>query len=287
MVYVWVSNKISKQYNAIMYMSVPDHSDRRFMAAAAIVAVTIPAVLPRAAWGPALIFVVAASALTFLYVGHVALSASSSASPPASSLMAGGGGVDGSSSGRGGGERGGGSTCLPPFAPIDPVLYTLRAPSPTDLVHLETPRRALRHLALRRGGKLFGVVRRAALLGARNGNAASGTRVLAALEDFFARYHRALASDDPNLAARTLEVLRDTRIVALNAVEDLAMTVPLALGRPVRTASDAVRSETLLCMATLASKHAPSMSPSLKAGAWAAPLAHDPSRRAGDPHSLY
>jgi hypothetical protein len=165
---------------------------------------------------------------------------------------------------------------LPPFAPIDSELYTLRVPLSPELVLQRRPRQALKHLALH--GDLIDRVLRAARLGARNGNSGSGSRALASLEDFFARYHRALVSRDPALASRTLETLRDTRVVALNALTDLTMTVPLALGGPIEAAIERARSETLRCMGVLAARHAPSGSPALRSAAWSTPLPHDPAR---------
>ena len=165
---------------------------------------------------------------------------------------------------------------LPPFAPIDSELYTLRVPLSPELVLQRRPRQALKHLASH--GDLIDRVLRAARLGARNGNSGSGSRALASLEDFFARYHRALVSRDPALASRTLETLRDTRVVALNALTDLTMTVPLALGGPIEAAIERARSETLRCMSALAARHAPSGSPALRSAAWSTPLPHDAAR---------
>jgi hypothetical protein len=146
-----------------------------------------------------------------------------------------------------------------------------------------------KHLYLRKGGSLAEKVHRAAVLGSRNGNSGSGTKAIVTLEDFFNRYHRALVSSDPDLAKRTLEVLRDTRTIALNAIEDLAFTVPISLSKPIRIASEAARSETLECMSTLVMKHAPSMSPGLSASMsqWASPRPIDPKGVIGDPHSLF
>lgn len=252
---------------------LPGDADRRALLAAAVCALALPLVLPRQAWTPALALATAAAVLAAIYHGYASEAAAKSAtSPPLAT-----GATDASSrrlpKGKNKGYVVGDSLA---FAPVDPELYTLRAPAPPDLVHDPRPRRTLRHLALR--GPLLDVVRKAARLGARNGNTASGARAMVALEDFFARYHRALLSKDAEFAARTLETLRDTRAVALNAIEDLALTVPLSLGRPVRAASEAARAETLRCMSTLAAKHAPSLSPALASAAWGAPLAHDARR---------
>ena len=179
-------------------------------------------------------------------------------------------------------KRGG---TLRPFAAVDTELYTLRSLSPAELVLQRHPRRLLPHLAFR--GPLLSLVRRAARLAARNGNSASGARAMVALEDFFARYHHALLSPDVELAVRSLQTMRDTRATALNALQDLSLTVPIALGGPMRQAAEAARNETQRCMAALADRHAPSLSPSLSAAAsaWSAPQAHDPQH--SRPNSLF
>jgi hypothetical protein len=167
----------------------------------------------------------------------------------------------------------------PRFAPLDAQLYTLRVPdvATSRAAWIDAPEAAargqLRHLALR--GRLMGVVRRAARLGARNGNSTSGVRAMAALEDFFSRYHRALLSSDAEYAARTLGTLRDTRAVALNALHDISLSVPIDLGERVLMATDAAREETLRCMSTLAAHHAPSGSPALAVADWSAPMPAD------------
>ena len=170
------------------------------------------------------------------------------------------------------------------FASIDAELYTLRVPATAEAraAWIDAPaasaRGQLRNLALR--GPLLDLVRRAARLGSRNGNSASGVRAKAALEDFFARYGRAMLSRDASYAARTLDVLRDTRAVALNALNDVSLSVPPSLGRRALRAIDAAREETLRCMTRLAERHAPSRLPELAAAAarWAAPAPADGRR---------
>ena len=234
-------------------------SDRKIFLAAIVLFLAIPSVFPRSLWLQILVAMVAAGFVAFLFVSDESIVKDEFNNKE--------------------------------FAPVDPTLYSLRTIHP-DEIDLKDPdgiARTFRHLSFRRGGKLLEKVRRASLMGARNGNKASGTKALATLEDFFNRYHRALASEDPDLAKRTLEVLRDTRSVALNAIEDLSFTVPLALARPIRQASESVRSETLECMSTLVLKHSPSLSPSLRAALthWSSPLPNDPSGLIGDRHSLY
>ena len=242
-------------------MSMP--SDRRALLAAAVIFLAIPTIFPKSLWTPILVGMVVVGFLMLLYDGGADPDQIGSAKKKKSSE----------------------------FAPVDPSLYTLRT-IPTDAIDLKDVdglSRALRHLSLRNGGKLLDKVRKASIVGSRNGNRGSGTKALVTLEDFFNRYHRALASEDPDLARRTLEVLRDTRTVALNAIEDLTFTVPLALSKPIREASESVRAETLECMSTLVLKHSPSLSPSLRAALthWSSPLPNDPSGRIGDRHSLY
>jgi hypothetical protein len=161
------------------------------------------------------------------------------------------------------------------FAPVDPELYPLRMPSAFALESDRHPRRLLKNLAFRSGGGLLRQVRRAARLGSRNGNRGSGARALVALEDFFVRHHHAMLSSDPDLVVRSLETMRDDRTTALNALQDLTMTLPYA--EPVRRACEAAREETQRCMAALADRHDrhPSGSPSLSAAA-AALNARDP-----------
>lgn len=182
---------------------------------------------------------------------------------------------------------------MPPFAPIDRELYTLRVPEIRgrgwiDSSNDRAARSELRNLALR-SRNLINVVRKAARLGARNGNTASGVKAMSALEDFFSRYHRAILSGDPEYAARTLEVLRDTRVVALNALNDVSLTVPQLLGGRALHAIDLTRDETLRCMSTLVARHAASGSPDMAAaaGQWSSPSPHDPGGIVGRADSLF
>lgn len=272
-------DQVNIQHNIRMTADDPLPSDRKALLAAAAVFAVIPVIFPKSLWMPILVGLVAVGFVFLLYGGGDLFS-----------------GRDLSGEQRRSFRDRIWSANVPPvpkreFAPIDPSLYTLRTvpPEEIDLKDVDSLRNHFRHLALRNDGKLLDKVRKASLVGARNGNRGSGTKALVSLEDFFNRYHRALASKDPELAKRTLEVLRDTRTVALNAVEDLSFTVPLALSKSIREASESVRAETLECMSTLVLKHSPSLSPSLRASLthWSSPLPNDPSGRVGDRHSLY
>ena len=172
-------------------------------------------------------------------------------------------------------------------ASVDPDLYTLRVSSVKDSRSGVVGN--TRNLALRIRGRLEAEVRKAARLGSRNGNAASGVKAMSALEDFFSRYHRAVLSNDAEFAARTLDVLRDTRAVALNALNDISMTVPSPIGGRVLKAIDLARDETLRCMSTLVARHAASGSPTMAAaaGRWNSPTPHDPGAIIGRPDSLF
>ena len=244
--------------------------DARTFAAVAVCVLALPMIVPRAAL-PSVLVAATAAALAYALLAHGRDEAIKDEEPR--------GVIDANdrddAAGRSRRRRGiSFGQAMPEFAAIDSELYTLRVSPRLPLER--QPRRALKHLASH--GDLIDRVLRAARLAARNGSAGSGTRALSALEDFFARYHRSLASDDAALAARTLEVLRDTRASALNAINDLTFSVPAALGGPIEAAREAVRKETLRCMATLATKHAPSRSPALGAAAWSAPLPLDPGR---------
>ena len=172
-------------------------------------------------------------------------------------------------------------------ASVDPELYTLRVSRVRDSRSGVVGN--TRNLALRIRGRLEAEVRKAARLGSRNGNAASGVKAMSALEDFFSRYHRAVLSNDAEFAARTLDVLRDTRAVALNALNDISMTVPSPIGGRVLKAIDLARDETLRCMSTLVARHAASGSPTMAAaaGRWNSPTPHDPGAIIGRPDSLF
>ena len=168
-----------------------------------------------------------------------------------------------------------------PDIQIDGELYTLRA------------RKGTRHLALRRGGELLRRVSRAAALGGAHGNSASGARATTALEDFFMRYHWALLKSDEALSkgvvmhrgpdtngliSRTLSTLRDTRIVAMNSLQEISFTVPLSMAGPVRRAVALARSETLACLEVLATRlaRADPVAAQVASVAWRGPTPHDP-----------
>lgn len=251
--------------------SISMSEDRRALLAVALVLISVPMVFPSSLWPPILLVAVVVGILVFLYNDNAKTTLNERHERHER--------LDGTDKSK-----------TINVSPIDPSLYTLKMLNSGGSIHsLRKTKQAFKHLSLRKGGSLVDKVHRAALLGSKNGNNGSGTKAMAALEDFFSRYHRALMSSSPELAQRTLEVLRDTRVVALNAIEDLAFTVPIALSAPVRIASEAVRSETLECMSTLVLKHSPSMSPSLRASMsqWASPRPHDPIGVVGDPHQLY
>jgi len=242
----------------------------RLLLAAAIVAAAVPLFVPRALLPRLLLCVVVVGGLLMLMV----------VAPPPQTLPA--AAAPPPAKNKDANENDRGVLRRPSFASLDPELYTLRLPGTAELERDRRPSRgALRHLAFRGGGRLLSLVRRAARLGARNGNSASGARALAALEDFFARHHRAMLSPDADLAARTLEAMRDTRVVALNALQDLTLTVPIALAVPIRAACEAARIETQRCLAAVADLHSSSgTAPGLAAVASTivAPAAHDPRR---------
>lgn len=168
---------------------------------------------------------------------------------------------------------------------MDPELYTMRA------------RGCTKHLALRRDGLLLRLVRRAASIGSRRGNSASGDRAIAALEDFFMRYHWALlraddailsrptpGPDTTDLISRTLATLSDTRTIALNCIQEITFNIPLAMAGPVTRAVSAVREETLMCLEVLVDRLAQSdpVAAQVASAAWRGPTPHDPLRAARD-----
>lgn len=171
--------------------------------------------------------------------------------------------------------------------PLDPALYTLRTLPTSRTAATTDGGTAVKNLSVREGGRVLSAVLRAARAGERHGNGASGRRALAVLEDFYARYHRALldgSAGGPELAARTLGVLSDSRVEALNAIHELSMCLPPSRKGVVLRAAEAVRVDTLRCERMLAARHAPSLSPSLAVAAdvWC----HAPLPRALVPSTL-
>jgi hypothetical protein len=255
--------------------SMTGDSDVRALCVVAVVALAVVVVVPRHAQGRAIALISAVASLAWLYTSHPV---------PAR--------CSGDDTSR---VKKTPSESPPPFAPLDPELYTLRVPYTPQAKAAwiassddGAARSQLRNLSLRSRGLLV-AVRKAARLGSRNGNSASGVRAMAALEDFFSRYHRAVLSSDADFAARTLDTLRDTRVVALNALNDVFLTVPAPLGGRVLRAMDTARDETLRCMSTLVSRHAASGSPTMAAASarWGSPSPHDPGGVVGRPDSLF
>ena len=123
----------------------------------------------------------------------------------------------------------------------------------------------------------------------------SRQRALVALEDFFIRYHWALVSaddalrvrrasgpDTDGLLSRTLAIMCDTRVVALNALEDITFVVPLSTAGPVRRAVEAARRETLACLEVLATRLSQTdpVAAQVASVAWRGPVPNDePTRR--------
>lgn len=136
-----------------------------------------------------------------------------------------------------------------------------------------------RHLRSRDNGRLYDLVVRASNLGRHRGNTASGVRAMKALEDFFTRYHWALLKRPAEVAMlnRTLQMLIDTRSLAMASLEELRFMVPLANAGPIDRAATAVRMQTLACLEILAARLArldPIMAQVAYAG-WRGPTAHN------------
>lgn len=148
---------------------------------------------------------------------------------------------------------------------VDPELFTLRR----QRASAGAPHTALRPDVLAALAAL------AARFRARSHRGATD-RASACLEDFFARYDRALLSDDADLAARTVPVLVDTRTSALNSIHDLAFAAPQALTKDVEAAIEVVRQSTQACLAVLARKYR--RSPGMRAAWWRPPYAADARR---------
>lgn len=143
-----------------------------------------------------------------------------------------------------------------PIAPIDGDAYGLRVPQPGSSISRDPAAwiaAAPRHIG-RRSRRVLDKVLSAVKLGFSNGNAAAGTRLIASLEDFYARCHRARQSSED--ARRALQTLLDDKRVALRSLQELQFTVPAPLSRPVQEARDVVRADTAACMQDLCLFHA-------------------------------
>jgi len=176
-----------------------------------------------------------------------------------------------------------GAAADPPQPIVSADLYPLRA----DVV---PPGAGLRHLARR--PELARAIRRLASYSLRDRGMVS--RVGVALEDFFARIDR-LGRLPPSTAspaardaaatavARNVQVLRDLRAEALNAMATLEWTQPARLAGAVRRASRVAQRETSAALQALVEAHA--WSPVVQAAEWRAPYAADHARDPG--HHLW
>lgn len=154
-------------------------------------------------------------------------------------------------------------------ASFDADLFTLRTVAPAQ-------GRPLRHLPARPG-----VVRAlvAAVTPLVHANRGGVWRVVAALEDFYARCDVCMVDRSGAQARRSMRTLLDTRAEALNALHALTMAdaLPGAQQRALNAARRIVRRNTQRCLATLAHRHRNT----LRGTDWAPPYASDPRR---EPH---
>jgi hypothetical protein len=155
---------------------------------------------------------------------------------------------------------------------LDADMYTLRTMAPVT-------GRPLRHLG-GRPGVVRVLVR--ALTPHLAANRGAVWRIVAVLEDFYARCDSAMLQEDGRMARRALRTLLDTRAEALNALHALSYAVPNSLQRPLDDARRTVRRDTQRCLAALGHRHADAM----RGADWAPPYASD-SRRDAHYHLHY
>lgn len=149
---------------------------------------------------------------------------------------------------------------------LDADMYTLRTMAPLT-------GRPLRHLGARPG--VVRVLVRA-LTPHLAANRGAVWRIVAVLEDFYARCDAAMLDEDGGMARRTLRTLLDTRAEALNALHSLSYAVPNSLQRPLDEARHTVRRDTQRCLAALGNRHVEA----LRGVDWAPPYASDARRDA-------
>lgn len=104
-------------------------------------------------------------------------------------------------------------------------------------------------------------------------------RMLACLEDFFARYDSAMVDDaDPDRARRSMRTLLDTRAEALNVMHTIAFALPESTPayEQLQAARHLVRRTTQRCLAVLANRRRAA----LRGVEWAPPYALDPRKDA-------
>jgi hypothetical protein len=149
--------------------------------------------------------------------------------------------------------------------PLDNDMYVLRNVHPSAS-------RPLKHLAMR--PHVERAVARLRSHVERDGGKVG--RLLACLEDFYARFDAALLGS-PTKAARSVRNLLDLRAEAINTMHTLVFARPDSTsGRAIRAGIEAVRSDTQRCLAALAARHAGSAD--VAAAEWRPPYANDPRR---------
>ena len=149
-----------------------------------------------------------------------------------------------------------------PKANLDLDLYTLRNVAPgksRPLVHLP-----LRPEVMRVVASLKRYVRQ---------DRGKMWRLIACLEDFFARFDAAMMGGSASRAAGTVQVLRDTRSDALNIMHSLTFARPEALYPRVEKAIDVVQRVTQRCLSMLSAKYAGSAA--MRAQEWRPPYSFD------------
>lgn len=113
------------------------------------------------------------------------------------------------------------------YAPVDSEMYGLRVPHAMHTRDMPTPHLDQRPPAFVR------LLRRVLTLGSVNGSIAAGTRLVAALEDFFTRIDNLSKSIEKSgsdrlepLSRMTFGMLSDGRAASLCALQELELAVP-------------------------------------------------------------
>jgi hypothetical protein len=151
---------------------------------------------------------------------------------------------------------------------LDNDMYVLRNVAPSSS-------RPLKHLAMR-----LHVQRAVARLRSHmERDSGKVGRLLACLEDFYARFDAALLGS-PLKAARSVRDLLDVRAEAINTMHTLIFARPASTSsRAITNAIEVVRRDTQRCLAALAARHAGDVN--VAAAEWRPPYAYDARR---DPH---
>ena len=153
-----------------------------------------------------------------------------------------------------------------PDKTFDTDMYTLRN---------TYPKRELKHIPLR--SDVVAALARLQRYARRDRG--KMWRVVACLEDFYARFDAALVSSSSKRAAHVIRVLMDTRAEALNAMHSLVFARPNAHFERVHESIEVVRVSTQRCIGALWSKHG-RRDPGVRAQEWRPPYALDPRKDA-------